>query len=123
MSKTEEQVVETVATENVEVAEVSETKTEKKSRSAKNTKKSAQRPSRKEKDNRFEERVVAINRISKLAGKQATWRLETDEECPNPMFKLVVCSECNKAANNTYKFCPNCGCVMTGLTTEGVNFG
>lgn len=65
----------------------------------------------------------AINRISKLASKQATWRLETDEECPNPMFKLVVCSECNKAANNTYKFCPNCGCDMTGLTTEGVNFG
>ena len=42
-----------------------EEKTEKKSRSAKNTKKSAQRPSRKEKDNRFEEKVVAINRICK----------------------------------------------------------
>ena len=64
MKKTEEQVVESEVTETVETV-VSEEKTEKKSRSAKNTKKSAQRPSRKEKDNRFEERVVAINRISK----------------------------------------------------------
>lgn len=64
MKKTEEKVVESEVTETVETA-VSEEKTEKKSRSAKNTKKSAQRPSRKEKDNRFEERVVAINRISK----------------------------------------------------------
>lgn len=67
----------------------------------------------------------AIKRISTLhmTGKQATWRLETDEEEPNPMFKMVICSNCDKAANTTYKFCPNCGCVMIGLTTEGVNFG
>ena len=56
--KTEEQVVETEVTETV----VSEEKTEKKSKNTKNTKKAVQRPSRKEKDNRFEERVVAINR-------------------------------------------------------------
>lgn len=37
------------------------------------------------------------------------WRLETDEEMPNPMFKLVVCTYCDKTANNTYKFCPECG--------------
>jgi hypothetical protein len=65
----------------------------------------------------------AIERISKLGNKQATWRLETDEECPHPMFKLVICSECKEPSNNSYKFCPNCGCEMTGLTTEGVIFG
>ena len=65
MKKTEEQVVESEVTETENETVVSEEKTEKKSRSSKNTKKSAQRPSRKEKDNRFEERVVAINRISK----------------------------------------------------------
>ena len=65
MNNTEEQLVESEVTENVEQTEVSETKTEKKSRNTKNTKKSAPRPSKKEKDNRFEERVVAINRISK----------------------------------------------------------
>jgi hypothetical protein len=64
----------------------------------------------------------AINRISKLSNKQATWRLETDEECPNPMFKLVICSNCKESANNTYKFCPYCGYEMTRLTTEGVKF-
>ena len=37
------------------------------------------------------------------------WRLETDEEMPNPMFKLVVCTYCNEPANHTYKFCPHCG--------------
>lgn len=37
------------------------------------------------------------------------WRLETDEEMPNPMFKLVICTYCNKPANSTYKFCPHCG--------------
>lgn len=41
------------------------------------------------------------------------WRLETDEEMPNPMFKLVVCSYCNEKANNTYKFCPHCGKLMS----------
>ena len=64
----------------------------------------------------------AINRVSKLTGKQATWKLETDEECPDPMFKLVVCSECGETSNNTYNYCPHCGCQMIGLTTEGVKF-
>lgn len=41
--------------------------------------------------------------------KPGSWRLETDEEEPNPMFKHVVCSECGKSANNTYNFCPECG--------------
>lgn len=40
------------------------------------------------------------------------WRLETDEEEPNPMFKLVVCSACNDKANGTYNYCPNCGAKM-----------
>jgi rubrerythrin len=46
----------------------------------------------------------------------ATWRLETDEEEPNPMFKLVVCSACNKTANDTYDYCPSCGAKMEGLS-------
>jgi hypothetical protein len=41
-----------------------------------------------------------------------SWRLETDEECPNPMFKLVICSNCKESSNNTYRFCPNCGAEM-----------
>ena len=65
--KTEEQVVETEVTETVVAAaeEVSEVKTEKKSKNLKGNKKNAARPAKKEKDNRFEERVVSINRISK----------------------------------------------------------
>lgn len=47
--------------------------------------------------------------------KHGKWRLETDEEMPNPMFKLVVCSVCNEKANHTYKFCPNCGAKMDGV--------
>ena len=63
----EEKVVETEVTENAvaEASEVAEVKTEKRSKGAKGAKKSAARPARKEKDNRFEERVVSINRISK----------------------------------------------------------
>lgn len=65
--KTEEQLVETEVTETAvaEASEVAEVKTEKKSKSVKGAKKSAARPAKKEKDNRFEERVVSINRISK----------------------------------------------------------
>ena len=65
MKKTEEKVLETEVTENTEVAEVSEEKDEKKGKNTKNAKKGAPRPAKKEKDNRFEERVVSINRISK----------------------------------------------------------
>jgi len=65
MKKTEEKVVETEVTENTEVAEVSEEKAEKKGKNTKNAKKGSPRPAKKEKDNRFEERVVSINRISK----------------------------------------------------------
>ena len=43
------------------------------------------------------------------------WKLESDEEMPDFMFKLVVCSECGEKANHTYKFCPNCGIEMNGL--------
>jgi rubrerythrin len=46
--------------------------------------------------------------------RHSTWRLETDEEMPNPMFKLVVCNECGKTANHTYNYCPNCGAKMDG---------
>lgn len=55
----------------------------------------------------FEEFTEAINQ--KRFGR---WRLETDEEMPDPLFKLVVCSECGKTANDTYPYCPNCGFPM-----------
>lgn len=54
------------------------------------------------------------------AGERKTgrWRLETDEEEPNAFFKLVVCTACEKTANNTYNYCPNCGADMRG-TEDG----
>lgn len=52
------------------------------------------------------------------------WRLETDEEMPNFMFKLVVCTACNETANNTYRYCPNCGAKMVGkLILDGTDMG
>lgn len=44
--------------------------------------------------------------------KTGTWRLETDEEEPNPMFKHVVCSNCGGTSGTTFKFCPHCGTKM-----------
>ena len=41
-----------------------------------------------------------------------TWRPETDEEEPNPMFKHVVCSNCGGTSGTTFKFCPHCGTKM-----------
>jgi NADH pyrophosphatase NudC (nudix superfamily) len=46
--------------------------------------------------------------------KHGEWALETDEEMPNLMFKLVVCSVCNGKANGTYHYCPHCGAKMDG---------
>ena len=47
-----------------------------------------------------------------LTPQTGTWRLETDEEEPNPMFKHVVCSNCGGTSGTTFKFCPNCGTKM-----------
>lgn len=44
----------------------------------------------------------------------ATWTLENDEEMPNFMFKLVICSACGEKANHSYNRCPNCGAHMDG---------
>ena len=44
--------------------------------------------------------------------KYGTWRLETDDEMPDLMFKLVVCSECGEKTSQTYPFCPYCGAKM-----------
>lgn len=41
--------------------------------------------------------------------KHGKWRLETDEEMPNPMFKLVECSVCKEKTGHTFNYCPNCG--------------
>ena len=43
-----------------------------------------------------------------------SWSLESDEEMPNPMFKLVICSACGENANHTYNYCPDCGARMDG---------
>lgn len=42
------------------------------------------------------------------------WVLESDEEMPNPMFKLVKCSICNNKTGHTFTYCPNCGTLMDG---------
>lgn len=44
--------------------------------------------------------------------KHGKWTLETDEEMPNPMFKLVICSVCNEKTGHTFKYCPHCGAKM-----------
>ncbi len=50
--------------------------------------------------------------IPDITSRTGRWILESDEEEPNPMFKLVKCSACGDKANHTYKFCPNCGAKM-----------
>ena len=44
--------------------------------------------------------------------KYGTWRVETDEEEPNPMFKHVVCSICGGTSGTTFRYCPCCGAKM-----------
>ena len=55
--------------------------------------------------------VPPVDAVEVVHGR---WRIETDEEEPNPMFKLVVCSACKEKANDTYNYCPNCGAKMDG---------
>ena len=50
--------------------------------------------------------------VPDITSRIGRWVLESDEEEPNPMFKLVKCSACGDKANHTYKFCPNCGAKM-----------
>lgn len=50
--------------------------------------------------------------VPDITSRTGHWVLESDEEEPNPMFKLVKCSTCGNKANHTYKFCPNCGAKM-----------
>lgn len=49
-----------------------------------------------------------------IVREHARWRIESDDEEPNPMFKLVVCSACGSKAGETYNYCPNCGARMDG---------
>lgn len=51
--------------------------------------------------------------------KHGEWSLESDEDMPDPMFKLLVCSVCNLKANSPYKYCPNCGTKMTSHLKRG----
>ncbi len=55
--------------------------------------------------------VVEIIRV-----RHGTWRLETDDEMLDYMFKLVACSECREKTSQTYPFCPYCGAKMTKFT-------
>lgn len=46
--------------------------------------------------------------------KRSHWRLETDEEEPNPLFKSIVCCNCNRCVGavnleTDYIYCPYCG--------------
>ena len=50
--------------------------------------------------------------VPDITSRTGHWVLESDEEEPNPMFKLAKCSACGDKANHTYKFCPNCGAKM-----------
>ena len=52
------------------------------------------------------------DQIPDITSRTGRWNLESDEEEPNPMFKLVKCTACGDKANHTYKFCPNCGAKM-----------
>ena len=45
--------------------------------------------------------------------KHGTWNIEPNEEMPDPMFKLAVCSVCNEKAGHTHRYCPYCGAKMT----------
>lgn len=47
-----------------------------------------------------------------VPARYGTWRLESDEEEPNPMFKFVICSACKEKSNTIYTYCPNCGARM-----------
>jgi rubrerythrin len=58
---------------------------------------------------------TSVQRANAVEVRHGVWRLETDEEMPNPMFKLVVCSVCNEKNNATPKYCPHCGAKMEGL--------
>ena len=53
---------------------------------------------------------VPVEDVTKVV--HGRWRIETDEEEPRPMFKLVVCSVCEEKANHPYNYCPNCGAKM-----------
>lgn len=57
-----------------------------------------------------------IIRRTKLADVQEVrygcWQLESDEDMLDPMFKLVVCSACERKANEPYSYCPHCGASM-----------
>lgn len=46
--------------------------------------------------------------------KTGKWILESDEEMPNPMFKLVKCSVCDNKTGHTFTYCPCCGTLMNG---------
>lgn len=53
-----------------------------------------------------------VDRSRYVVREKGEWRLETDEEEPNPLFKLGVCRVCNQTSSETRNFCPNCGADM-----------
>ena len=63
---------------------------------------------------------VVVRKKSKTVDpvKHGRWRIETDEEEPNIMFKFVACSTCNRKTNMKYAYCPHCGAKMDGGNNE-----
>ncbi len=56
--------------------------------------------------------IDAMKAEDVVPARYGTWRLESDDEEANPMFKFVVCSACNEKSNTNYMYCPNCGAKM-----------
>jgi hypothetical protein len=57
--------------------------------------------------------LIPIFRVKQwLEDRHAAWKIEPVNEMTNPPFRKVVCSNCNKKAMTTFKFCPNCGIKM-----------
>ena len=67
----------------------------------------------------FERLLKEAPTVDAVEVVHAKWRLETDDEEPNWFFKLVVCTACNKTADGTYNYCPNCGAKMDGGNEDG----
>ena len=65
----------------------------------------------------YETAIAIVEHKFKTVG-EGEWILETNEEEPNPMFKLVVCSKCGSKANHTYPYCPHCGSHNGGNSNE-----
>lgn len=61
-----------------------------------------------------EELGISVKNNIKVKQIVSHWRLETDKEEPNPLFKNIVCCNCNRCVGavnleTDYIYCPYCG--------------